>query len=749
MWNRLPVWSRSWPLLLLLLTLPSSGGAEPHPCGVIAGRVLDASGTTLPLAQLELRELRRGMVADARGEFRLLHVPAGSYRLVTSYLGYRTDVRQVQTLACDTTYLQIVLQPDALALEELNVRAVARIEGLHEPALKRRSAEIQQELGLTLAETLQEEVGLGSRSMGPAPARPVLRGLSGNRLALFEDGASTGDLSASSSDHAVAIDPIAARSLEVLRGPESLMLGAGSVAGVVNVDRGLVASQQLDSRAIVSSLSGDTGKEGIGLALRVEEPVGRLDLVMDASLRETGDQRTPLGRLGNSGLSSLGLGGGLAFNDDHLRLGLAASHFQSDYGIPGGFVGGHPNGVDIGLESQHLSLELDQMLDLALLNRVGLHSRAARYYHAEYESSGLLGIEFGVLSLEQSLELGFRRHSVFEDGRLRVELKLRDFATGGLSHAPDTGELAVALAWLEHLIVGDWHGSVALRAEHSRITPDQERFSQVVGHIRERNFGGVGGAVSLDAPQVNLGSIRLQAGVELLQGWRAPSGEELFSGGPHLAAYSYEIGNPELDAERSLSVELPLEFTWQGGRLRLSAFLTEFDDFIFPSFTGKLSDRRADLYEYRTLGRDARFHGLEWSQQQRWGAWKQESRISLVTGELDDGSPLPEIPPLGFMFGLIRDVGPMQLGVDLVGADRQDRVYRAEDPLAIAEAETAGWLRADADLLWRFQAFGSYQQLHLQVENLLDHEYRQHLSRIRSVMPEGGRSVKLTWRGWW
>ena len=70
-----------------------------------------------------------------------------------------------------------------------------------------------------------------------ATARPVIRGMGGDRLLILEDGERSGDKSASSADHAVAIDPTTATNIEITRGPASLIYGSGTLGGVVNVKR--------------------------------------------------------------------------------------------------------------------------------------------------------------------------------------------------------------------------------------------------------------------------------------------------------------------------------------------------------------------------------------------------------------------------------------------------------------------------------------------------------------------------------
>ncbi len=738
-------------VLLLLACFCRPGAAGVHDCGELGGRVVDAvSGAPLPQVNLQLEGLDRGTVSDSRGDFAFRHIPAGDYCLLASHVRYGTTCTDFSISCGDTLELVIHLQETAWQLDEVRIAVDdhLRLNQLHQPVLRRESGQLQQELGLTIAETLEQEAGIARRSMGPAPARPVLRGLSGNRLLLLEDGMATGDLSATSADHAVAIEALAAEGLELLRGPESLLYGAGAQGGVVNVQRGLVPEELLARPRAVGTVYTDTALPGAGGSLALDVSRRNLSFRLDASAREAAEMETPAGSLDNSSISTTTLGAGLALLGDHGRIGLGISSYDSDYGIPGGFVGGHPEGVEIRLEKRGLKLEAEKLLEACGIESIRLAALASRYYHAEYEAGGQLGIDFGALSIEPELELRLQEHHGLDEGRIRLSASFRDFATGGLSHAPDTDEWSLGLAWLEHARWADWHLSAALRAEHKRVIPDEERFSVVIGSIRERSFSGLAASLKLDAPRLQLGMTKIETGLGLSRSWRPPSVEELFSGGPHLAAYSYEIGNPELGAENVLSVEVPLVMQVRDLRSSLTLYASRYSNFIFPSFTGEFSARRADLYEYRTMGRDAQMTGFEWTISWRPGQWELESRLSAVRGELEGGGPLPEIPPASGLVSLHRRIAAIRTGLAFSFADRQDRVYQAEDPDAIPELETAGWGRLDADLMWSFSLGNSWNQLHVRAENLLDHEYRHHLSRIRSIMPEAGRGLKLTWRSW-
>lgn len=736
-------------LLLLPLLIASWSRAEPG-CSVIQGQVLDSDQrTSLPLCHVVLTDLERGMLTDASGAFTFLHVPIGRHRLRVTQLGYGDLLRSLDLQEGDTLRLELVLETRALPLAEMQVEAEGvRLEHLHEPALSLRATELQEHLGLTLAETLDEQVGIASRSMGPAPARPVLRGHSGDRLLLLEDGSGTGDLSATSADHAVAIEPLTARRVVWIRGAETLLYSSGAAGGVLDVEHGLVPGELLAKPTGTVALVGGSVARSLGGTARLDASRGQLGWMLEGSLRKSGELGTPRGRLSNSSLTTGSLSSGLGYVGDRLRLGLGATIYESDYGIPGGFVGGHPKGVDVELARRNLHVEGD-LRPTRGLRFAKLCTTLSHYMHSEFESSGLLGISFDVLSAQSRLELGLPGLGRIREGRLNLEAEWRNFASGGLSHAPDTDERHLALAWLEHaLLPGGWHLHAALRGDHKLIRPDRERHSLVVGHIRRREFQGFSAALQVDAPEMELASWRLQPGGSLQRTWRSPTVEELFSGGPHLAAYSYEIGNPELGAETGWLLEAGLEARRAGWLLRLRAYEQRFDDYIFPSFTGRMSARRADLYEYRTIGRDALHRGLELEADWRSRDWHAGLGASVLRAELASGGSLPSVPPLSGRLQCSRTLRAWEAGVQLTGALAQDRVYQAEDPLALPEARTAGWAKLDLVLNWRGSRGPHLHQVDLRLDNALDQEYRNHLSRVRSVMPEAGRSLSATWRVW-
>ena len=172
-------------------------------------------------------------------------------------------------------------------------RAEGRYHPWRPPKWSSAAAPCARNLSRTIAETIDFEPGIAQRSMGPAPARPVLRGLGGDRLLVLEDGERTGDLSASSSDHAVAIEPLTTERIEVVRGPRTLLYGSNALAGVVNVVRGYVPSVHPDGLGGSFTWQGESVNGALGAGLSLEHPLGPMALRADGSWRNASDIATP------------------------------------------------------------------------------------------------------------------------------------------------------------------------------------------------------------------------------------------------------------------------------------------------------------------------------------------------------------------------------------------------------------------------------------------------------------------------
>jgi iron complex outermembrane receptor protein len=180
------------------------------------------------------------------------------------------------------------------------------------------------------------------------------------------------------------------------------------------------------------------------------------------------------------------------------------------------------------------------------------------------------------------------------------------------------------------------------------------------------------------------------------------------------------------------------------GKFHLALFRNDIQGYIFPKNTGRRSLRRADLFLYQYVGEHALMQGFEATLD-----WQLIDRLlflgslSYVKGDLVDlDEPIPFIPPLKGRTGLRFDVGSLSLESAIRFASRQERYGEFETP-------TNGYALAEFALQYFFSGMGMLHTLNISIENALDTTYRQHLNRVKEIMPEPGRNVKILYKIYW
>ncbi|HDQ44817.1 MAG TPA: TonB-dependent receptor [bacterium] len=728
-------------LLCLLMAVFQSVRAHPAGTGTLAGQVVDAvSGEPVGFAYLLISEIHFWQSAGSDGMFRFENIPAGTHVLKTSRFGYRESETLLTLVAGQTTRLILRVEPEPLRMGGgLAVSAYrSRNDSLPAgPAIVVADRKLRQNLGLTLAKTLENEPGVDLITLGPAPARPVLRGLGGDRLLLLEDGERTGDLSATSADHAVSIDPLKATRIEIIRGPEAMMYGANVLGGVINVVREAVPRVRPVQLKGSASLQGETVNRGRAGGLEWGMPFGPMAVRADISYRSTDVLRTPAGILENTGLRTGNGSLGFGLNRAWGHIGMAGGVYDSFYGIPPDPAGGHTRGVDIDMLRQHLTWEGQINLSSNRLRHVFVKHRYSRYRHREIESNGVIGMEFGVVTHHVSAILHFCECGLLRNARLGFWGEHRDYGSGGLTFTPASRELSGAAYLYNETMLGPWAVNGTIRLDGKRIHPEVRYLSRRVGLIRDREFAGVSGGLSARRhihPDWTIGAI-------LIRTFRAPGVEELFSEGPHLAAYAYEVGNADLSDESAVGLEVFSEVESARMTVRTTLFHNQFRGYIFPRNTGERSLRRADLFLYRYAGMDARMSGFEatadWRPARWISVWMQ---LQSVCGILDTSdTPIPRIPPASGRIAVRFQYRDWTAGVGARGALSQDRPGEFEEP-------TAGYVVCDLTVHTYLAGGVFLHTLALTVENIGNAVYRKHLNRIKTVMPEPGRNVRLLYK---
>lgn len=754
----LPAPARAQTSVPRRIDLPAAPSAE---AGALHGTVTDAStGQPVAGATVRIRELGRRDVSHADGAFHFDGLPAGSYTVAAERIGYAPAEQAVRVVDGLTANAALALTPSAVQLSAVVATGTGRERGgdeTYRPTTVVGGAELRRQLGATVTATVAGEPGIAMRYNGPAASQPVIRGLGGDRVLVLEDGQRTGDIAGSAADHGVMVEPLTAERIEVVRGPAGLLYGSNALGGVINVIREEVPRTRPDRLSGAVSLQGESASQGFAGGASLVGGIGGWALRGEASARRAGDTRTPLGDLPSTDLAGYSIGAGVSRVGSDGFAGLALRDYAMDYGVPGTFggvdiPGAHQGGVDLDVRRTALRGQAAYLHRVGPFGSIEADLNLVRFRHQEMER-GTDGSEFVGTSFLQHTGtmnlVGRHRH----EGTFRNEGAVglwgfgKDLDVGGLATGSRSArQWSLAGFIYEELSRGRWGLEVGARYDWTRVAPDDTR--PVAGiAVETRDFGAFSGSA---AAVYRLGR-GWQAGARLARSFRTPSIEELFSRGPHLAAYSYEIGNPQIDPETGLGADLFVRVSRPGLDAEVTAYRNRIDGFIHYAPTGALDPRFGRYPVYQARAQDARFTGAEGRiQWEPLRAWVVEATGSYVRGDLraDDGdNPLPAIPPARGALRVRRDVPRWfaELGVER-GA-RQDRVYpgAALDGTPL-ETPTAGYTLLNGSAGIRWDARGALHTITLSADNLTDEVWRDHLSRIREVAPQPGLNLRLLYR---
>jgi iron complex outermembrane receptor protein len=676
--------------------------------------------------------------------------------------------------------------PSPHLIEEVVISAhPLSAEGLAQPTAMLAGDALRRALSPSLAETLRDVPGVHSSSFGQAVGRPVIRGLGGPRVKVMEDRIDSMDVSVSSPDHMTTIEPFVAESIEVLKGPSTLLYGSGAIGGVVDVHTGRIPHEVPEALSGAAQVRGADNANQRTAAGRLNAGAGNFAVHIDGFYRDADDYDIPgfaestalraqeeaegghgddhgddhsgegeseeaFGTLAGSQLQARGGALGTSYIGERGFFGLAVSTYDAEYGLPG-HSHAHEHGEEHDEhEGEHEGDEHDEerdeegnaILDLSQtridieggldapmegVRSINLRLGYNDYEHTEFEGNGEAGTVFATEALEARLELTHEALWGFV-GAAGVQVSTREFSALGeeaFVRPVDTQTLGVF--YVGQRTFGTLGLEAGARYEHVEHEPSS------------------GASRSFDLGAVSLGLIQ-----PLGNGWtvsgqldyssRAPVAEELYSNGPHLATQTFEIGDVTLNEEVAANVSANLRYVSETVTFSLSTFATEFSDFIYEANTGLEMDElpvlqwtQADA-SFRGFEADASWSALQWS----GGSLLLNAGFDSVRARLDRGynRELPRIPPQRWRLGAI-------LNWERASAEVAWRRVAEQDDVAFEELPTDGFDDLRIHLEYTWDLGGRLVDLFLSGRNLTDDEQRYHTSFINDLAPQPGRTVEV------
>lgn len=708
----------------------------------ISGIVTDAKKQPLVGVSIYAPELHKGTSTDGNGNYTLSNLPNGKIKLTFAYIGFATQNKTI-TLQQKESTQDIVLDKTEFQIDEIIVStAFNKIQSQNVMKVEHSTIkELQQKGTATLIEGLATIPGVSQVSTGTSIGKPVIRGLSGNRVLVYSQGVRI-ENQQFGDEHGLGLNDAGVESVEVIKGPASLLYGSDALGGVlyfnpekfanINTFKGDF-SQRIFSNTLGSNTSlglKTSGKNWKFLArgtynIHSDYKIADGDRVTNTRYNET-DFKTGIG-YSNSKFSSV-----LRYNFNDLDLGIPEN----------------------GIAEQTTNKKTEYP-------KQGVFNHLLSLNNIFFFEKSKLEVDLGYISNDRS---------EFEDSEIAVlHMKLKTFNYDAKYHLPKLGQIETIVGIQgmsqtnsnsgEEFLIPDattndfgffgtgnyeWKSNVlqaGLRFDNRRISTTAQGISGEEGSFEtlDKSFDSFNASLGYKTNLAKDLSLRLN----VASGFRAPNLAELTSNGVHEGTNRYEVGNPNLKTEQNVQTDLNLEYKSSHIEFFVNGFYNHINNYIYTSPTGAVIDNN-DVFEY--IQNDAKLYGgeiglhfhphpLDWLH--------YETSFETVTGKKQDGDYLPLIPANNWN-NTIRTEFKIKNWLEDGHASLNVSTTFNQDNVSGFETKTNGYTLLNLGFGGKMKLGKTVFDINLNANNLLDKEYIAHLSRLKTDgIPNIGRNIVL------
>jgi iron complex outermembrane receptor protein len=727
----------------------------------LRGQVVDSTGGPLRGVQVTLVELARRATTDQRGAFVFGDVPAGRYTLVARRLGYAAvsdtvRVGRTQVVVQDQFGVrpQVVLRLTRLAtnIEPVVVTATRDATDVDRSpfSVEQLSGDrLQREQSFSLAGATDGLAGVHNLTTGQQIGKPVIRGLSGARVLVLDDGHRLEDYSWSDED-GPSIDARLAQRVEVIRGPASVLYGSDANGGVINaVPAALPDASGGNFVRSTAELTGATNNREGGFLLGAEGAHSRIGWRATGIGRFSEDMNTPDGKLENTKYVAVTGEAAAAYYSSRGTSTLRYAHYGCECHLleaneppkpPGG-------GEEEGGPERKAGDDRVQYTGNYVAGKFRLEPKLQWQRHSLAEVSDELGpggqptgTESEVFNLLLNTTTADLLLHHGEGGKVHGTLGISgqyqtSDSRGIIPLVPDARLSAGGLFGFEQIDLGKVSLTGAARGDANALHADANAELGVTDQSRNTSaFSGDLGVIVRPARD-----LALTANVG--RAFRSPTLFELFANGPRLGEARYEIGDPNLDPETSLNLDGSIRWGNHRVRAEVAGFHNRIENFIYIAPTG---DQQGTLDVYRYEHALATLYGGEVSTDvDPMSMLTLRARYDMVRGTNEDtNEPLPLIPPPRTT--LEAELHGVALGwADNAHAGLDVEINAKQTHLGPFDTATDGYtlLGLEAGIARRL---GSRPiRFDIRVRNLTDKAYKSFLSRYKTFALDPGRNVLL------
>lgn len=706
----------------------------------LSGKITNESGAPLPFVSLHLVENNDYTETDANGNYQLEFVPKGNITLVVYLFGY-----EQQTLKFNSSDVQeqnFTLKEKEQHLDEVIVStAFNKIQSQNVMKVSHETMENLKKNGsVSLMDGLTAIPGVSQISTGTSIGKPVIRGLSSNRVLTYAQGVRL-ENQQFGEEHGLGLSASGIESVEVIKGPASLLYGSDAIGGVLYFNPEKYASNNSTKGNIFQQLASNT--QGTNTSFGIKSSPSNWKFLLRANYNSQTDYKIPSGdRIINTRSIEKDLKYGIGYANSHFSTDIRYNYNQLNLGLPeddienSGFrsplypkqdIDNHILSLNQKVYFKNSKLEADlgytfnNRKELEDIDEIALHMKLKtgnyniKYYLPKWNN---LETIIGIQGMHQT-------NSNFGEEMLIPDATVNDFGSFITSNYEwNTNVLQAGIRFDNRNISTSNHGTLGEEGYFEAIDKKFNSFNFALGY------------------KTNI-TEKIISRINLASGFRAPNLSELTSNGVHEGSNRYEIGNQNLKNEQNFQADLNLEYQSEHFEYFINGFYNHINNYIFISPTGTMLD---DNFVYEYLQNNATLYGgetgihfhphpIDWLH--------FTSSYELVIGEQKGDDYLPLIPANQWK-NTVR--GEFELGkwFQKAFANLQVNYTFDQNNISSFETKTNDYTLVNLGVGGTVKLQKMKFDVSLNAKNLLDKTYVNHLSRLKSDgIPNMGRNIVL------
>ncbi|APQ18860.1 TonB-dependent receptor [Maribacter hydrothermalis] len=724
----------------------------------LSGKIINNENQE-PLEQVSLYfpQLEKGTVTDVDGYYEITNLPTGKFKIVISYIGFQSYSQTVDIIGT-SNQLSIALTSSAIEMEEVIVSTpFHKLQRENVMKVERTSIQDLKSTGaINLSEGITTIPGVESVSTGVGIGKPVIRGLSSNRVLTYTQGIllenqQFGD------EHGLGISDAGIESVEVIKGPASLLYGSDALGGVLYLNPEKFAnSNEINGDINLNYFTNTQGFNGNGGFKTSSEKLKFLVRAGGSShidYKTGGDERVTNSRFNEKDLKT-----GLAYQLSNFKTEIRYNYNNSELGIPEEIGEQSTNRTPLepfqNITSHILSSKTNIYFNNSSLQAIIGYTANNReeyedHHHEEEHEEGEEEHEEESPALDMKLEtLSYNIHyNLAKIGAVETIIGVQGMNQTNKNYGeeiliPNATTNDVGILATSHIHFNKSDIQLGLRFDTRTINSEQNGIIEQEGYVAalDKNFNSFNIAAGFKFDVTK----SLITRVNIASGFRAPNLAELTSNGSHEGTNRFEVGNANLNNERNIQTDVSLEFKNEHFEFYVNGFYNSISDYIYLEPNGTNIDGDAVfLYQQQDanlfggeVGLHYHPHPLDWLH--------LESNFSTVTGELKSNGNLPLIPANNWANTLRFEFSKINKNLNSGYGFLTLKSFFAQNKVSDFETSTDGYTLLNLGIGSTIKVSNQLIDLKLSAKNILDKEYISHLSRLKTDgILNIGRNVNL------